>query len=42
MSASTLRDLADIEVERLRGVGDKKRAALAAVGITNVLDLITT
>ena len=42
MSGITLRELAGIEVERLKGVGDKKRAALAAVGITNVLDLITT
>jgi len=38
----TLRDLAAIDVGRLRGVGDKKRAALAAVGIDNVLDLLTT
>ncbi|NND75658.1 MAG: ATP-dependent DNA helicase RecG [Ilumatobacter sp.] len=42
MTAITLRDLAEIGVERLKGVGDKKRAALDAVGITNLLDLLTT
>ncbi len=42
MSAITLRELAGIGVERLKGVGDKKRAALASVGILNVLDLLTT
>ncbi|MET0661615.1 MAG: ATP-dependent DNA helicase RecG [Ilumatobacteraceae bacterium] len=38
----TLRELHDIPVDRLKGVGDKKRTALAAVGIETVLDLITT
>ncbi len=42
MSALTLRDLDDIPVERLKGVGDKKRASLAAVGVDTVLDLVTT
>jgi len=36
----TLGDLAEIPVERLRGVGDKKSKALAAQGITTVLDLL--
>ena len=38
----TLRDLAAIDVGQLKGVGDKKRAALAAFDIFNVLDLVTT
>ncbi len=38
----TLRDLAAIDVGQLRGVGDKKRASLAAVGIDTVLDVVTT
>ncbi len=38
----TLRELHDIPVERLKGVGDKKRVSLAAVGIDTVLDLVTT
>ncbi len=38
----TLRELAEIPVERLRGVGDKKQASLTKVGITNLLDLVTT
>ena len=38
----TLRDLADIDVGRLRGVGERKREALSAFGIENVLDLVTT
>jgi ATP-dependent DNA helicase RecG len=38
----TLRDLADIGVGQLKGVGDKKRAALAAFEIETVLDLLTT
>ncbi|HEY3485040.1 MAG TPA: ATP-dependent DNA helicase RecG, partial [Ilumatobacteraceae bacterium] len=41
-SAITLRDLDAIEVSVLRGVGDKKRPALAQVGIDTVLDLLTT
>src|SRR4051812_35199770 len=38
----TLRELATIEVSRLRGVGERKRAALAAFGVESVLDLLTT
>ena len=38
----TLRDLDALDVGQLRGVGDKKRASLAAVGIDTVLDLVTT
>jgi ATP-dependent DNA helicase RecG len=42
MGELTLRDLAAIPVDRLKGVGDKKRSALAAVGVDTVLDLVTT
>ncbi len=42
MAEITLRDLANIPVERLKGVGPKKQAALEQVGIDNVLDLVTT
>ncbi len=42
MNPITLREFADIPVERLKGVGDKKRASLAAVGVDTVLDLVTT
>ena len=42
MTTITLRDLAAIPVARLKGVGDKKLASLAAVGIENVFDLLTT
>ena len=38
----TMRDLSLIPVERLRGVGPKKQASLAVVGITHLLDLVTT
>jgi ATP-dependent DNA helicase RecG len=38
----TLRDLAAIDVGQLKGVGDKRRAALASLEIDTVLDLITT
>ncbi|HWM20160.1 MAG TPA: ATP-dependent DNA helicase RecG [Ilumatobacteraceae bacterium] len=38
----TLRELAEIDVGRLRGVGERKREALAAFDIDNVLDLVTT
>ncbi len=38
----TLRDLAEIGVERLKGVGDKKLASLHEVGVDTVLDLLTT
>jgi ATP-dependent DNA helicase RecG len=37
----TLRELDEIDVGRLRGVGEAKRKALAAVGIDTVLDLVT-
>lgn len=37
----TLRELDAIGVERIRGVGDRKQAALAEVGIRTVLDLVT-
>ena len=42
MSAITLRDLAAIGVDRLKGVGEKKLASLREVGVENVLDLLTT
>ncbi|MGA0271740.1 MAG: DNA helicase RecG, partial [Ilumatobacteraceae bacterium] len=38
----SLRELAEIDVGRLKRVGDKRRTALAAVGIETVLDLLTT
>jgi ATP-dependent DNA helicase RecG len=38
----TLGELRDIGVERLKGVGDKKQAALREIGVTSVLDLLTT
>ena len=38
----TLRELDSIPVVRLRGVGERKREALAAVGVETVLDLLTT
>ncbi len=38
----TLRELAAIDVARLRGVGDRRRASLGAVGVDTVLDLVTT
>ena len=37
----TLRDLAAIDVEVLKGVGEKRKAALADYGINNVLELLT-
>ena len=37
----TLRDLAAIDVEVLKGVGEKRKAALAEYGINNVLELLT-
>ena len=36
----TLRDLAAIDVKVLKGVGDKRKAALAAYGVENVLELL--
>jgi ATP-dependent DNA helicase RecG len=38
----TLRELAGIGVERLKGVGENKLASLHEVGVDNVLDLLTT
>jgi ATP-dependent DNA helicase RecG len=38
----TLRDLAAIPVEKLRGVGPKKQVSLGKVDITNLFDLVTT
>ena len=38
----TLRELSAIGVDRLKGVGEKKLAALREVGIESVLDLLTT
>ncbi|NQY55463.1 MAG: ATP-dependent DNA helicase RecG [Ilumatobacteraceae bacterium] len=38
----TLRDLAEIDVGRLNGVGAKRRQSLADVGIYSLLDLMTT
>ncbi len=38
----TLRELDEIDVGRLRGVGERKREALQTVGIESVLDLLTT
>jgi ATP-dependent DNA helicase RecG len=41
VTALTLRDLADIDVARLRGVGERKRASLHALGLEHLLDLLT-
>ncbi len=41
MNALSYRDLAEIDVGRLKGVGDKKRSALAAINVDNLLDLVT-
>jgi ATP-dependent DNA helicase RecG len=38
----TLRDLAAIDVGRLKGVGERRRQALGELGIESVLDLLTT
>ena len=38
----SLRELSEIGVERLKGVGDKKLASLHEVGVHSVLDLLTT
>ena len=38
----SLRELGDISVERLKGVGEKKLASLREVGVETVLDLLTT
>ena len=42
MTALTFRELSALGVDRLKGVGDKKLAALREMGIENVLDLVTT
>jgi len=41
VTALSLRDLAAIDVGRLKGVGDKKRASLAAIDVDHLLDLLT-
>ena len=41
MNPLAFRDLAEIDVGRLKGVGDKKRASLASIGVDNLLDLVT-
>ena len=41
MTSLSLRDLAGIDVGRLKGVGDKKRASLAGLDVDNLLDLLT-
>ncbi|NCY09868.1 MAG: hypothetical protein EBX38_05695, partial [Actinobacteria bacterium] len=38
----TYRDLAAIDIAKIKGVGDKRREALREAGIANVLDLLTT
>ena len=38
----TLSDLSAIPIDRLRGVGEARRRALSAVGVDDVLDLLTT
>ena len=38
----TYRDLAAIDIAKIKGVGDKRREALHEAGIANVLDLLTT
>jgi ATP-dependent DNA helicase RecG len=38
----TLRELSSIDIARLRGVGERKEAALRERGVQNVLDLLTT
>jgi ATP-dependent DNA helicase RecG len=41
VSGITLPDLAAIDVQRLKGVGDAKRNALASLGIDSLYDLLT-
>ena len=41
MAPLTLRELDGIGVDRLRGVGERKLAALESIGISSVLDLLT-
>ncbi|MFV0307701.1 MAG: ATP-dependent DNA helicase RecG [Desertimonas sp.] len=38
----TLRELAGIDVSRLKGVGDRKRESLSSVGVESVLDVVMT
>ena len=38
----TLRELEGLDVEILKGVGEKRKAALHEFGIDNVLELLTT
>ena len=42
MTELTFRELSAIGVDRLKGVGDKKLAALREMGVETVLDLVTT
>lgn len=42
MSPLSFRDLATIDVERIKGVGEKRRGALHELGVESVLDLLTT
>jgi len=42
VSGLSFRDLSGIGVERIKGVGEKRRAALHEVGVDSVLDLLTT
>ncbi len=41
MTSLSLRELAGIDVARLKGVGDKKRASLASIDVDSLLDLLT-
>jgi len=41
VNALSFRELAEIDVGRLKGVGEKKRTALATIGVDNLLDLVT-
>ena len=41
MNALTFPDLAEIDVGRLKGVGDKKRTSLASIEVDNLLDLLS-
>ncbi|NBX12301.1 MAG: DEAD/DEAH box helicase, partial [Acidimicrobiia bacterium] len=38
----TYRDLAALDISKIKGVGDKRRESLREAGIANVLDLLTT
>ena len=41
VNALTFPDLAEIDVGRLKGVGDKKRTSLASIEVDNLLDLLS-